>query len=262
MFLQIRKRFGTAGLIVAIVALVAALAGGAVAATGGLTGKQKKEVKAIAKTFQGTGPTGPAGAAGPAGPQGPAGANGKAGTNGTNGAAGPTGPAGTTGTAGPKGATGPTGTTGTTGVTGTTGATGTTGTTGATGPTGPLVIGTLCSGCTETGVWSGILYDEANEEGLASGAVQISFPIPLTAAPTIKIVPPAGDAPDCPGISVSGIPTAAKGKLCLYKETGPGSTQLGPPVFTPYSPTQTGTVVEASCEVLCRWKGVWAVTAP
>ena len=114
---KFRRRFGSAGVVIAVVALVFAMIGGAYAASSGLSPQQKKEVKKIAKKF--------AGKQGPAGPQGPAGANGK------DGAQGPTGPAGTNGTNGTNGAT------------------------GATGPTGSpwTAGGTLPPGATETGAY-------------------------------------------------------------------------------------------------------------
>jgi len=84
MLRRIRRKLGTAGIVVSIVALIAALAGGAYAATGALTAKQKKEVKAIAKSFQGSGPAGLPGAAGANGKEGVKGEHGVDGENGAD----------------------------------------------------------------------------------------------------------------------------------------------------------------------------------
>lgn len=84
MYLELHRRLGTAGFIVAIVALIVALGGGAYAASQAST--QKKKVVKV------KGPRGPKGARGPAGPAGPVGPVGPAGPKGDTGSQGPAGP--------------------------------------------------------------------------------------------------------------------------------------------------------------------------
>ena len=254
MLAKLHQRLGTAGLVVAVVALVAAVTGTALAA-GGLTAQQENQVVKIAKKY--AGPKGPKGPKGDTGPQGPAGANG------SNGAPGAAGPAGATGASGKTGPTGPTGSTGLTGATGKT---------GPTGPTGPSgVTKTLPAEQTETGVWgtgpltsSGFHY------------FPISFPIPLSEAPNPVIVPATkASEPGCPGrggTTVSAIPQAEPGNLCVYvmtlEEASVESVWIPKysEEFEEYEPahgtTSTGTLLRIKCEPSCNALGTWAVTAP
>lgn len=187
----LREPFGTAGLVVAVIALVLALTGAAFAAKGALTGKQKKEVEKIAKKFAKAGPQGPAGAPGSAGTQGApgtAGANGKDGANGVSaeatsfsGAKGPCTAGGVEVKSAKPAAFVCNGTNGTTGFT-----------------------ETLPQGSTETGVWSVEGERQEISPGVSVGqpyySTPISFPIPLTAAPTPHFIPP-------------GTPAAGEGEL-------------------------------------------------
>lgn len=192
MVARLKRRFGSAGLVLGVLALVLALGGGAYAASKALTKQQKKEVKKIAqaeaKKFQGKGPAGPAGPTGPAGPQG---AKGDPGTNGSPGAPGPTGPTGPAGKTGPKGPTGPTGPTGETGFT-----------------------KTLPGGGSLKGNWA--------VSGTATEANQLfrdaeSYGIPLGSAPTTHYIPPSGTPPTgCTGNVQN--PGAEPGHLCVFAQ--------------------------------------------
>jgi len=100
----------------------------------------------------------------------------------------PTGPRGTTGPQGPQGEPGAPGTT---------------------GPAGPL-LDTLPSGRTERGAWSVGGHGAPN-----STYGTISFPVPLTSAPTGHMLAVGGGGTtNCPG-SLSD-PEARAGHLCLY----------------------------------------------
>jgi hypothetical protein len=245
MLSRLHQKLGTAGLVVAIVALVVALAGVAIAAEVGLNKKQKKQVtsiaKSIAKKF--------AGKTGPTGPQGPAGANG---TNGKDGATGPVGPEG------PAGATGPTGKNGVTGVTGATGTSGVTGPTGVTGPY-PTV---LAPGGTEKGTWgtSHFVFSES------AFWVDVSYPIPLAAAPTtVNVVKKngtnmyTGNKANCDGSATN--PEADPGNVCLYiiEETGLIESITGV-INTKFGPFVQ--IIFEEGTVAGKIAGTWAVTAP
>jgi hypothetical protein len=251
MLSKLRDRLGAAGLVVAIVALIAALAGTAFAAAG-LNGKQKQEVTKIAKNYAGK-----------------PGANGATGANGANGAKGDKGDTGPQGLAGKDGGAGVNGknvalTPITLG--------GLEGHCAGQGGTRVEVEGvvasrqficngesgfteTLPSGKTETGMWSGVALSEESGATTIAGGASISFNIPLANAPTLKIVPEAGEAPDCPG-SFSN-PEAAGGKLCLYKGPHIGEE----PAFQTDNATKVGAFVIGICAEFCRWQGTWAVTA-
>lgn len=101
------------------------------------------------------------------------------------------------------------------------GATGATGAAGAKGDPEPFVT-TLPSGKTETGAY--IMRGTAAAAGARDGA-DISFSIPLAAAPTAHFIDIGGPAvPECPGSAA--VPTAAPGHLCIYESiesnlTGP-----------------------------------------
>jgi hypothetical protein len=225
--------------VVATLVLVFAMTGGALAAKKYLITSTKQISPSVLKALQGkAGPAGANGAQGSAGPQGPVGAQGAAGTAG---AKGETGPAGKEGPAGKVGATGPEGEQGEAGQPWTAG-------------------GNLPKGSTETGVWSGVIASA----GEAAQGIPISFTLPLPAAPEVILVNEGETSKaGCPGV-VSGVPTASEGKLCLYKGVGPGYTQNSVSLEfagSSFAPTRSGAFIQAACEGLCAWQGVWAVTA-
>lgn len=180
----------------------------------------------------------------------------------------------------PKATEGAKGDKGAKGDTGASGATGATGATGARGPAGPPLPDTLPSGTTLRGSYSfSGYYSGSNpysvyDTGPADG--QISFQIPLAAAPTVVLVkrkqPPAeaeGDpTAQCPGSVLN--PQAAPGFLCVYESRIANNNGLES--FSPYDgapdtatrfgvglnidgPAGPGSIHRTS-------KGTWAVTAP
>ncbi len=247
MFSAIRSRITYVN-VVATFVLVFAMTGGAYAAKKYLITSTKQISPSVLKSLQGK-----AGAAGPAGTAGTAGAQGPAGPAGPQGTAGAAGTKGETGVAGKGGATGPT---------------------GATGPQGsPWVAGgVLPSGKTETGVWG-------NGVGGGSAGAKffpISFPLPLSEAPTPVFVGPAEESkPGCPGRGGTprpGVPTAEPGFLCVY------AGQLSEATFTGFmsfefneefdeweqhpGTSPTGALLQINCTAtFCGALGSWAVTA-
>jgi len=268
MFSKLHERLGTAGLIVAIVALVAALTGSAFAASKYVT--EKQAIK-IAKKYAGK-----PGKDGAVGPQGQKGDKGDPGQNGQNGQNGSTGGTGATG---PKGATGATGTTGSAGATGATGATGSPWT----------AEGTLPKGKTFTGAFNGVGgtvggvadYPTTKKEG--EEFIPISFPLPLSANPTVVVVKGNNDdksAQGCPlpaNWAVAGVPEAAEGKLCIYLGPALGGSSFSELTVSPKNPatnmlfaagegsSKEGTLLLAKCGAGapasgCIDFGLWAVT--
>lgn len=258
MYSSLRSRFGIPG-VIAVVALVFAMMGGAYAASGGLSAKQKKEVKAIAKSFQGSGP---AGAVGPAGPVGSKGKDGVNGEIGGKGLPGPPGAAGESVISAPI-TPGPTDThcneqggsefeveesavvsyacNGKDGSPWTAG-------------------GTLPEGATETGTWT-FNGTDADTAGID---VSISFPIPLeeeVEEGSARFVPVS--AGSCAGSLI--LPTAPKGKLCVYAEGLTNSTFKG--IFTLNEGSEAaastmGALMRFSVSGVgvARGHGSWAVT--
>jgi hypothetical protein len=241
---SLKEPFGKAGLTVAVLALVLAMVGGAYAA-GGLTKSQEKQVTKIAKKY--------AGKPGPAGPAGPAGATGGAGKEGPEGAAGKNGSAGAAGAAGAEGS--------------------------------PWTAGgTLPSGQTETGAWSGtppghetafipisfsiplaapLAFHSKAEEEDTEGTNQVHFILPNKEEMREEVEEPQTA---CPGTVEQ--PQAAKGNLCVY--LGFRSTSsFTPAVFHKVSAAElgadtagTGYLIENTSAGPATFAGTWAVTAP
>lgn len=219
MFSAIQKQFGTAGLVVAIVALAAALGGGAYAATGGANSSKAKR-----------------------------GSSHKAKRRGltkhqvivlikkraARGPAGPQGPPGAQGSPGPQGLKGDKGDT------------------GSTGPAGPLPE-SLPAGKTLKGNWG--VGGGFNETETWSAAT-VSFPFPLSSAPTLVYVfenSPGGGITGasssegflgqaqtealCPGDASD--PKATAGNLCMYTSQ---ETLQGLASEPPFSTGQLGSV--------------------
>jgi len=180
------------------------------------------------------------------------------------------------------------------------GAQGAKGDTGARGPEGPrgpqgapgapgspwTAGGVLPSGATLVGSWSA-----ENEWATAENNVQgfarapISFDIPLSAAPNVRLfipgvfftidsngawVPPdAGPEAEqhfkavCPGSPTS--PNATPGNLCIYTDqadsAGYAILKLAPPA-TPPAPHAYGWSLPLTLEAESSIEGSWAVTAP
>jgi hypothetical protein len=263
---RLHDRFGTAGLVIAVVALVAALSGAAYAASGGLTPRQQKEVKKIAKKFApgAPGATGPAGPQGNPGPAGPAGARGEQGAKGDKGDQGDTGAKGNPGTPGESVAIIPLGVANGTGHCEEGGAKFTTATDegfacngSAGGAGGGGYPATLPSGKSELGTWE--VQGEAGLGTEFASETTISFPLPLAAPPTEKILitenPSEADEQKCPGSAPE--PKASAGVLCVYVETALTEN----PALKPFGSLRTygaflffGPTDEAV--------GSWAVTAP
>jgi len=221
MISRIHSKLGTAGFIVAIVALIAALGGAAIAAAPKLNPTQKKEVKKIAQTEakKFSGVPGPAGAAGAPGAKGDKGDKGDQGEKGEKGEKGPKGDKGDKGDEG-----------------------------------SPWVAGgVLPSGKTETGTWAVGGATAIHVEWL-----DISFNIPLSAAPTVVFNEP--ETTNCPGTFED--PKAAAGKLCLYVMESNGLalfTAPGPPF--PFFPTKAGAIVAFDMGAEDFGFGTWAVTS-
>ncbi len=279
MYQRYKERFGTVGVVLGVIALVLAL-GGAAFAAGGLTKSQEKQVKKLAKQeaqkYANSNP----------------GAPGQNGTNGTNGKDGAPGEKGEKGESGASGKSVVLGTATTTPVTGECPTVGGTtveveGTPASkkhvcNGKEGSFGSGTtLPKGQTLTGVWAA--------EGGASGdraMAVMSFPIPLSQAPTIAVAPanaggnwyeiPAvgevelheGNPGDEFGETCEGSdadPTAPAGFLCVYTTE---ETEIGPPGFEWFAggrvaPTQYGAHLSYKATGTPGFvDGTWAVTAP
>ncbi len=174
--------------VVATLALVFAMSGGALAAGHYLINSTSQFNPKVLKKLVSTGKTGAHGASG------------------ANGATGATGPQGSAGKEGPKGEAG---------------------SPGKEGPPNPSAAfaakagnaetatvangqGTLASGNTEVGVFVGRGTSPYQD-------VPISFPLPLNAAPAVRVLASGNTTADCAGSAAS--PTAAKGHLCVYETT-------------------------------------------
>lgn len=244
---RLKEPFGKAGLVVGVIALVFAMLGGAYAASNNGGGKATASAKAKQGKQGKQGKTGPAGPAGPAGATGPAGPKGDAGSAGASGIS-------VKNEAEPKGANCAEGGSKFVATATTYACNGKEGSPWSAG-------GVLPKGKTETGVWSGNIFNEgASESGTG---IPISFPIPVANAPEGVLVTEAeGSAPGCAGV-VSGTPKAAEGKLCLYEGVGPGSTIGEAATFDLFTTniSPVGAYMTAGCAEFCQWRGVWAVTA-
>jgi hypothetical protein len=266
MFSSLRRNFGIPG-VIAVIALVFAMIGGAYAASGVLTSKQKKEVKNIAKKYAGV--DGQNGAPGAAGKDGAPGAAGK---DGAPGAAGQNGKSVDLINEAPSQC-----------VEG--------GFTyeiegsneenevcnGEDGETG--FTEKLPAGKTETGSWSVPSDVGVGNPSMPEGNayIPISFPIPLTTAPTFVAVKSLEDksAEGCAakventGALEGGVPLAGSNKLCVYLATADSfdnSTTIS--VLNPTlggtgaSTSKSGIILKVNCGAAAclNVKGTWAVT--
>jgi hypothetical protein len=288
MFQRVGKHL-TPSTLIAFAALVLALTGGAFAATGHSGGgASRPESTAVSratavKSGDKAARRGPRGASGPKGATGPKGAIGAAGAVGPAGPGGPTGATGASGARGEKGEPGAPGKNGQEGEEGTPGAAGKEGSPWTAG-------GTLPSGSTETGAWSGALAPTGagTVEGIAISP--ISFPIHLaapidgfgTAGPGVHYVSSeeqekgGPETSECKGNVEK--PEASKGNLCLYEGAivePSGTDSLSVPITTSLSGSQgvnqdqvtstSGALVYVRYEGPAgeaRLSGSWAVTAP
>lgn len=236
--------------IVAVIALVFVMTGGAYAAKKYLITSTSQIKPSVLKSLQGkagaAGKTGPAGPAGPAGPQGPAGKEGSPGKEGG---------AGKDGTQGVKGGSGPT------------------------GPEGVCSKAncTLPSGATETGTWSVAVIEPPGEE---ESNTPISFPIPLEKASSTAAILTAAETEELgQHVKASGkggcagtiaVPTAPKGKLCVYTQPFSESSPLNASINQPseegaengYGKTGAYIFIDVSGGGTAKAVGTWAVTAP
>lgn len=137
---------------------------------------------------------------------------------------------------------------------------------------GALFLGALPSGKTLRGTFGMYGHGEVND-GLEAASESISFPIPLSSVPSVKVVQQgtASSPPECPGTADD--PKAAPGWLCVYENRAqnqrPGSY---PSVVAPgsgFSPSASrfgATLIvqgQASGTDWFFWsEGTWAVTAP
>jgi hypothetical protein len=143
------------------------------------------------------------------------------------------------------------------------GATGPTGATGATGQAGPFVD-TLPSGKSLKGSY---MMRGTAAAASARGGADISFGIPLAAAPTGHFLASGAAAtPECPGSAAA--PTAAAGHLCIYEGFNDNMTVVSfqDPVTTatgsttrPYGVGVVGLSIASGSFIS---SGAWAVTAP
>jgi hypothetical protein len=164
------------------------------------------------------------------------------------------GPRGFPGARGPQGLMGPQGSQG---------PQGSHGVQGDTGPAGPL-LQTLPSGATERGFfYIDVVNPGTGTVAPAHGSTSISFPIPLSAAPTPVIRRNGDPSPaHCPGTDAN--PTADPGYLCLYEHSHTSPT----PVVSDYGrPTPFGSGVllisgSSTGGDESFTSGTWAVTAP
>jgi hypothetical protein len=266
---RLKEPFGKAGLAVAVIALVFAMFGGAYAASNS-SGGGKATASAKAKK----GPRGPKGTTGTQGPAGAPGAAGKDGTNGTNGGPGTNGTSATTEsfTGSAHGCTNGNGgvvvKSASPEVAVCNGKNGTNGTTGFTK--------TLPEKETETGIWTRAETSASSE----TVRIPISFPIPLTTAPTpVYVDVNEASAPGCPGRGeegtegLVGTPEADPGKLCVYAGQSefvePGESRFftfkseaGNPYAQELGTSTAGTVMTINCNAFCNVSGSWAATAP
>lgn len=261
MFALVRKRISYAN-VAATLAVLFAMTGGALAASKYIITSTKQIKPSVLAQIKGkNGAPGKGGAPGVQGPQGPAGPAGAQGAKGDNGSNGSNGSNGTEGKAGKDGVTGSKGTTGASGVTGPTGQTGFT--------------EVLPSGKTERGTWSASVRVVPKEEETWT---PISFPMRLEKSSPEAFFINATETEELDeGIKTEGkggcagtleIPTAPKGKLCVYTEEEDlseaelvnviGRAELGAGyqpsgAFIDFRVKEGGTV---------KTRGNWAVTAP
>jgi hypothetical protein len=119
-----------------------------------------------------------------------------------------------------------------------------------------LRAGRLRSGQTLTGTYALAAHIES---GWFIPATQISFPVPLDAAPAVTYVPPAGTNPNCPGTVND--PSAPPGRLCVYGRRQDG----GVPFLEQEASGRTGFRLFPNAgtpPVNTQYDGTWAVTAP
>lgn len=162
------------------------------------------------------------------------------------------GPRGLRGPRGPKGLIGPKGDTGAKGERGPEGPKGETGSPWTAG--GVLPSGESLGGTWVAGIGPGIFPGPTG-----AGAAPISFGLPLTVPPVVKVVKKEQEgienATECPGSIF--VPKAAKGVLCLYTaEEAPGMVLQGA------TPSPYGAVVSFLGSPGTGSGGVWIVTAP
>jgi hypothetical protein len=152
---------------------------------------------------------------------------------------------------------------GVTGPAGAQGRQGATGSTGTQGPAGPFTA-TLPSGQTLRGAFTAIGNNAGGGERIGT---EISFGIPLAAAPTAHFVS-VGEAapPECPGTAAK--PAAAPGHLCMFETKHDNLKLTG--FEDPVTGETGGTVQPFGAEVVGLSNGAgnydesgsWAVTAP
>jgi hypothetical protein len=143
--------------------------------------------------------------------------------------------------------------------------------TGPTGPAGPL-LDTLPTGRTLRGTFG--LYGHGNvDSGLEAASQGISFPLPLSADPSAKVVQSgtASSPPECPGTAAA--PEAAPGWLCIYENRAQNQRSGGYPTVSkpgsgggPSSGRFGASLIVQGQAAGTDWfywsEGTWAVTAP
>ena len=277
MLSKLRKRYGVAGLVAVLALIVAVAFAGVpavaqpVATTSASLVKQVKKALGLAKNANKRSVKAikiARASSGPEGPQGPAGANGAKGDKGDKGADGAQGVKGDKGNDGQSVTTEPepaffecgdqegvklTSVSGDNYVCD--------GEKGAKGDTGDpwTAGGTLPENATETGLWSIFTSQEGSANFFNLGSfylnqVTISFPIPLSAVPTVHFATDGDFGDFCTGTGEE--PTAPSGHMCVYEIfPGAGLTLEG---ITGY---KVGTRMAFNATNNDgRWEGGWAVT--
>jgi len=142
---------------------------------------------------------------------------------------------------------------------------------GPAGPAGPL-LDTLPTGRSLQGTFG--LYGVGHvNNGIEIASESISFPLPLAAAPSVKVVQfgTASAPPECPGTAAA--PEAAPGWLCVYENREQNQRAGGYPTVTapgsggsPSSSRYGGTIDVQGQAAGTEWffwaEGTWAVRAP